>query len=79
MFKEILNLMNSKEVQNLAESAKETDFGQEENIRSFIHEVTGTFGASANKEMEDKLTDMILNGQVPQNFDDLMNLINKKK
>lgn len=60
---------------NMANQASSMDLSNEEQVRLLISSVAAMAGRELDKEVEDKLTQLILNGDVPKDMNELMKMM----
>ncbi|MDE5977638.1 MAG: stage VI sporulation protein F [Turicibacter sp.] len=67
--------VNQDEIFNIADQATGMDLKDEEQVRALIQSVGAIVGRSVDKSVEDQLTKMILNGEVPTDMDELLKMM----
>jgi len=60
---------------NMANQASSMDLGDEEQVRALIGSVASMVGKEIDPSVEDKLTKMILDGDVPKDMNELMKMM----
>ena len=60
---------------NIADQASGMDLKNEEQVRALIQSVGSIVGRKVDKSVEDQLTKMILNGEVPTDMDQLLKMM----
>ena len=61
--------VDQDEIFNIADQASGMDLQNEEQVRALIQSVGAIVGRKVDKSVEDQLTKMILNGEVPTDMD----------
>ena len=67
--------INQDEIFNIADQASGMDLKNEEQARALIQSVGSIVGRKVDKSVEDQLTKMILNGEVPTDMDQLLKMM----
>ena len=67
--------INQDEIFNIADQASGMDLKNEEQVRALIQSVGSIVGRKVDKSVEDQLTKMILNGEVPTDMDQLLKMM----
>ena len=67
--------INQDEIFNIADQASWMDLKNEEQVRALIQSVGSIVGRKVDKSVEDQLTKMILNGEVPTDMDQLLKMM----
>ena len=67
--------INQDEIFNIADKASGMDLKNEEQVRALIQSVGSIVGRKVDKSVEDQLTKMILNGEVPTDMDQLLKMM----
>ena len=67
--------VNQAELFNIADQASEMDLKNEEQVRALIQSVGAIVGRQVDKAVEDKLTKMIINGEVPTDMNELLRMM----
>ena len=67
--------INQDEIFNIADQASGMDLKNEEQVRALIQSVGSIVGRKVDKSVEDQLTKMILNGEVPTDMDKLLKMM----
>lgn len=67
--------INQDEIFNIADQASGMDLKNEEQVRALIQSVGAIVGRKVDKSVEDQLTKMILNGEVPTDMDQLLKMM----
>lgn len=67
--------INQDEIFNIADQASGMDLQNEEQVRALIQSVGAIVGRKVDKSVEDQLTKMILNGEVPTDMDQLLKMM----
>ena len=67
--------VNQAELFNIADQASEMDLKNEEQVRALIQSVGAIVARQVDKEVEDKLTQMIINGEVPTDMNELLRMM----
>ena len=67
--------INQDEIFNIADQASGMDLKNEEQVRALIQSVGSIVGRKVDKSVEDQLTKMILNGEVPTDIDQLLKMM----
>ena len=67
--------VNQAELFNIADQASEMDLKNEEQVRALIQSVGALVGRQVDKAVEDKLTQMIINGEVPTDMNELLRMM----
>ena len=67
--------VNQAELFNIADQASEMDLKNEEQVRALIQSVGAIVGRQVDKAVEDKLTQMIINGEVPTDMNELLRMM----
>ena len=67
--------INQDEIFNIADQASGMDLKNEEQVRALIQSVGSIVGRKVDKSVEDELTKMILNGEVPTDMDQLLKMM----
>lgn len=67
--------VNQAELFNIADQASEMDLKNEEQVRALIQSVGAIVGRKVDKAVEDKLTQMIINGEVPTDMNELLRMM----
>jgi len=60
---------------NMANQASSMDLSNEEQVRLLIGSVASMAGREIDPEIEDRLTKLILNGDVPKDMNELMKMM----
>lgn len=67
--------VNQEELFNIADQASEMDLKNEDQVRALIQSVGAMVGRKVDKSVEDQLTKMIINGEVPTDMDQLLKMM----
>ena len=67
--------INQDEIFNIADQVSGMDLKNEEQVRALIQSVGSIVGRKVDKSVEDQLTKMILNGEVPTDMDQLLKMM----
>lgn len=67
--------VNQAELFNIADQASEMDLKNEDQVRALIQSVGAMVGRKVDKSVEDQLTKMIINGEVPTDMDQLLKMM----
>lgn len=67
--------VDQDEIFNIADQASGMDLQNEEQVRALIQSVGAIVGRKVDKSVEDQLTKMILNGEVPTDMDQLLKMM----
>ena len=67
--------INQDEIFNIADQASGMDLKNEEQVLALIQSVGSIVGRKVDKSVEDQLTKMILNGEVPTDMDQLLKMM----
>lgn len=67
--------VDQDEIFNIADQASGMDLKNEEQVRALIQSVGSIVGRKVDKSVEDQLTKMILNGEVPTDMDQLLKMM----
>ena len=60
---------------NIADQASTMDLKNEEQVRALIQSVGAMVGRKVDKSVEDQLTKMIINGEVPTDMNELLKMM----
>lgn len=71
--------VNMNEVLKLANSLQSANFKDEKTVRNVVKQVAQLANKRVPKEMEDKITNMILNNKVPADISSISKMMNDKK
>ncbi|MBB5173277.1 stage VI sporulation protein F [Texcoconibacillus texcoconensis] len=71
--------VNMDEVKKLAESVKDYDLKDEENVRDLIQQVGSLANKPVSKEVEDELIQKIMNDSGSIDFNTVSQMMNNKK
>lgn len=67
--------VNQDELFNMADQASNMDLKNEEQVRALIQSVGAMVGRKVDQSVEDQLTKMIINGEVPTDMDELLKMM----
>ena len=67
--------MNQAELFNIADQATEMDLKNEKQVRALIQSVGAMVGRKVDQSVEDQLTKMIIDGDVPTDMDQLLKMM----
>ena len=67
--------VNQEELFNIADQASEMDLKNEDQVRALIQSVGAMVGRKVDKSVEDQLTKMIINGEVPTDMNELLKMM----
>ncbi len=67
--------VNQAELFNIADQATEMDLKNEKQVRALIQSVGAMVGRKVDQSVEDQLTKMIIDGDVPTDMDQLLKMM----
>ena len=67
--------VNLADLFNIADQASTMDLKNEEQVRALIQSVGAMVGRKVDKSVEDQLTKMIINGEVPTDMNELLKMM----
>ena len=67
--------VNQAELFNIADQATEMDVKNEKQVRALIQSVGAMVGRKVDQSVEDQLTKMIIDGDVPTDMDQLLKMM----
>ena len=67
--------VNQADLFNIADQASTMDLKNEEQVRALIQSVGAMVGRKVDKSVEDQLTKMIINGEVPTDMNELLKMM----
>ncbi|HAX74037.1 MAG TPA: hypothetical protein DCY20_10980 [Firmicutes bacterium] len=67
--------VNQDEIFNIADKASNMDLKNEKQVRALISSVSAMVGKKIDPKVEDQLTQMILNGEVPTDMSELLKMM----
>ena len=67
--------VNHADLFNIADQASTMDLKNEEQVRALIQSVGAMVGRKVDKSVEDQLTKMIINGEVPTDMNELLKMM----
>ncbi len=67
--------VNQNDLFNIADQASGMDLKNEEQVRALIQSVGAMVGRKVDKSVEDQLTKMIINGEVPTDMNELLKMM----
>ncbi|MGL4337599.1 MAG: stage VI sporulation protein F [Turicibacter sp.] len=74
MFSKDVNV-NQDEIFNIASKASDMDLQNEQQVRALISSVSAMVGKKVDPKVEEQLTKMILNGEVPKDMNELLKMM----
>lgn len=67
--------VNQADLFNIADQASGMDLKNEEQVRALIQSVGAMVGRKVDQSVEDQLTKMIINGEVPTDMNELLKMM----
>lgn len=67
--------VNQNDLFNIADQASGMDLKNEEQVRALIQSVGAMVGRKVDQSVEDQLTKMIINGEVPTDMNELLKMM----
>ena len=67
--------VNQADLFNIADQDSTMDLKNEEQVRALIQSVGAMVGRKVDKSVEDQLTKMIINGEVPTDMNELLKMM----
>ena len=67
--------VNQADLFNISDQASTMDLKNEEQVRALIQSVGAMVGRKVDKSVEDQLTKMIINGEVPTDMNELLKMM----